>query len=444
MTADPRTRLPRIDRLLDRAGDLVAAYGRGRALAALRAQVDRARDQIARGGAVPDEAALLAAAAAELAARTPAGPRRVINAAGVVVHTNLGRAPLAPAAVEAMVQAAGACDLEIDLATGRRGSRGAHVDPLVTALTGAEDAMVVNNCAAALVLVLAALAAGREVPVSRGELVEIGGSFRLPEIMAASGARLLEVGTTNRTRAEDYRAGDDVALLLKVHRSNFAVEGFTQEASVRELAAVAADRGVPLVHDVGSGLPDRRPEPALAAEPSLAASLRDGADLVLASGDKLLGGPQAGIVAGRADLVAACRRHPLARALRVDKLRLAALRATLDGHLRGEDPPVLAALHVPDLDRRAARLAAAVGGEVVRGRTMIGGGSAPGAGVDSPVVALPHPRPDRVAGTLRRLDPPLLVRVADDRVLVDLRTVHPADDDRVAAHLLAALGEPGA
>ncbi|HVL99370.1 MAG TPA: L-seryl-tRNA(Sec) selenium transferase [Egibacteraceae bacterium] len=435
-------RLPRIDDLVAAAGDLVARYGRGPATAALRAAVDVARARLLdAGGEPPDATELVAAADADLARRRPGPPRRVYNAAGVVVHTNLGRAPLSDDARQAMLDAAGYCDLEYDLATGRRGSRGARLDPLLAETAGAQDALAVNNCAAALVLTLAALAPGADVAVSRGELVEIGGSFRLPEIMAASGARLVEVGTTNRTRAVDY-AVDGVALLLKVHPSNYRITGFAEAPGVAAVADVARDLGVPLVHDVGSGLLVDSDEPWLAGEPSLAGSLAEGADLVLASGDKLLGGPQAGILAGRADLVERCRRHPLARALRLDKLRIAGLVATLEAHLRGTPVPTWAMLRADPvvIAARAKALAARLGGEVTEGATLVGGGSAPGLSVRTPVVRLGAARPDAAADRLRAGDPPIVVRVDDGALWVDLRTVPPEADDLLGERLAAVLG----
>ncbi|MGH8896001.1 MAG: L-seryl-tRNA(Sec) selenium transferase [Egibacteraceae bacterium] len=433
-THNSLARIPRIDVLLDAANGLVARYGRGPTLAALRAATEVARHHLASGGQeVPDIDGLVQAAEAALAARRSDPPQGVLNAAGVVIHTNLGRAPLAEIAVNAIYDVAGYCDLEYNLATGARGSRDARVGPLVADATGAQAGMAVNNAAAALVLVLAALASGREVLVSRGELVEIGGSFRLPEIMAASGARLVEVGTTNRTRASDYREGTDVALLLKVHPSNYRITGFTEAPSVAELAEVARERGVPLVYDVGSGLLADASDPWLAGEPSLRGSLEAGADLVLCSGDKLLGGPQAGLLAGRADLIGACQRHPLARALRLDKLRIAALTATLDVHLRGkqEHLPVWAMLRAdPDgLRSRAEELAELVGGVVVDGSTLVGGGSAPSAAVPTPVVRVDCPAPDVLAAALRAGSTPVITRVADGAVWFDLRTVEEEMDD---------------
>lgn len=442
---NPLARIPQIDALLDAAHGLVARYGRKPTTAALRAAAEAARQQLAAGGRdAPGVDGLLQAAEAALVARRPGSPQAVLNATGVIIHTNLGRAPLSQAAVNAIHEAAGYCDLEYDLATGSRGSRGARVDPLVADVTGADDGMAVNNAAAALVLVLAVLAAGREVLVSRGELVEIGGSFRLPEIMAASGARLVEVGTTNRTRASDYRQGSCVALLLKVHPSNYRITGFTEAPSVAELAEIARERGVPLVHDVGSGLLADVRDPWLAGEPSLRGSLEAGADLVLCSGDKLLGGPQAGLLAGRADLVDACRRHPLARALRLDKLRIAALVETLEAHMRGQEEhlPVWEMLRAdPDrLRSRAKELAELVGGVVVDGSTLVGGGSAPGAAVPTPLVRVDCPAPDALAAALRAGSPPVITRVADGALWFDLRTVEEDMDELLFDSVTVVLG----
>lgn len=436
MTA-PLSRLPPIDRLLAHAAPLVETYGHAAVVSALRAAVEEARLALRDGATdVPEEPAMLASAAETLAASRPGPPVAVLNAAGVVVHTNLGRAPLSGAARRAVADAAGYCDLEYDLNTGRRGSRGARLDPLLAEATGAEAGMAVNNAAAALVLVLGVLAAGREVPVSRGELVEIGGSFRLPEIMAASGARLLEVGTTNRTRAADYEQGKDVGMLLKVHPSNYEIRGFTQAPTVSELAEVARRRRVPLVHDVGSGVLVEHGDDWLAQEPVVTSSLAAGADLVLCSGDKLLGGPQAGLLVGRADLIARCRRAPLARALRLDKLRVAALVATLEIHLRGQlgELPVWSALRTDreTLTARCQALADRLGGAVVEGRTLIGGGSAPGAGIEGPVVRLETQAAKDVARRLRTGRPAVIVRIDAGALWFDLRTV-PADRDRELA-----------
>lgn len=446
MTTQDQARLrelPAIDQLLAAAGDLIDRYGRATTTAALRSAVDDARRAVLDGDppASPDE--VIAAAAQRLRARRPPPPRPVINATGVVVHTNLGRAPLASEACEAMIAASGYCDLEYDLETGGRGARAARLEPLLCDATGADAAYAVNNAAAALVLALATVATGREVLVSRGELIEIGGSFRLPDIMGASGALLHEVGTTNRTRAGDFFAGTDVAAILTLHPSNYRIVGFVEQPSLHELAAVARKRKVPLVFDVGSGLLT----PAggvLAAEPSVAEALRDGADLVVCSGDKLLGGPQAGLLFGRRDLVDACRRHPLARALRLDKLRIAALHATLDLHLRDRagDVPVHAMLAADPagLEARCRRLAtrlsaAGVAAEVVDGAGLPGGGTAPDTYLAGPVIRLPLAHPNAVATALRDGRPPVIVRVADERVVIDLRTVLADHDDEIAARL---------
>ncbi len=427
--------LPRIDDLVDRADALVREFGRRDTTETLRRVTDAARRTLLAGHtASADPDGLIAAATTELRARRPGPPRRVLNATGVVIHTNLGRAPLAPEAVEAIRSAAAYCDLEFDLATGGRGSRNARVAPLVADACRAPAGFAVNNAAGALVLCLAALAGDREVLVSRGELVEIGGSFRLPEIMHASGAQLVEVGTTNRTRAEDFAAaGTDVALILAVHPSNYRITGFSQAPSIAELAVVARERGVPLVHDVGSGLLVDEEAPWAAGEPSIAGSLQAGADLALASGDKLLGGPQAGLLAGRADLVERCQRHPLARALRLDKLRIAALVTTLEAHLREDrgSLPTWARLDADEaeLHTRAQGLASALDGEVVPGASLIGGGSAPGHELPSPVVRLRGGAPDAVAERLRLGDPAVVCRVEDGALWLDPRTIDPADDD---------------
>jgi L-seryl-tRNA(Ser) seleniumtransferase len=360
----------------------------------------------------------------------------VLNATGVLVHTNLGRAPLSAAAVEAVVAASGTTDVELDLATGRRGPRGeAAIGALLAAVPAAEAAIVVNNCAAALALVATALGSGRELVLARGELVEIGDGFRIPELLAATGARLREVGTTNRVTLADYRGalGPDTGAVLKVHPSNFVVRGFTRAVDVGELAGALAGTGVPLVADVGSGL--LRPHPLLPEEPDLQSTLAAGADLVLASGDKLLGGPQAGLVLGRTELVQRLRRHPLYRALRVDKTTLAALEATLRGPL----PPVQEML-VADLEglRERARALAArfVGAGIdavaVDAEARVGGGGAPEHPLPSSAVSLPS----SFAEGLRRGRPPVVGYVEDDRTLLNLRSVPPSADDTLAAAVL--------
>jgi L-seryl-tRNA(Ser) seleniumtransferase len=424
--------LPSVDELL--RDERLAGEPRGPALAAARAALDRAREEIGVGAEPGD---LVERALAELAAARRPRLRRVLNATGVVVHTNLGRAPLAETALERVAEVArGYSNLEYDLAAGTRGFRQDHAADLLRRLTGAESALVVNNNAAAVLLALAALAEGREVLVSRGELIEIGDGFRIPEVLARSGARLLEVGTTNRTRAADYEraVGPETALLLRVHQSNFRVVGFAEQPRVEELAAVARRHGLPLVDDLGSGaLAD------LWDEPDVRASLAAGADLVCFSGDKLLGGPQAGIVAGRAELVERLRRHPLQRALRADKLTLAALEGTLALYLEDAGRiPVVAMLREPAaaVRARAERLAALVGGEVEATVARAGGGALPLAEVESFACAIE----EELATALRTGDPPVVAIVRDGRTLLDCRTLSDAEVDEVAAAVAAARG----
>ena len=360
----------------------------------------------------------------------------MVNATGVVLHGNLGRAPLSGAARAAVEQAAGYTTLEYDPEDGRRASRTSHLGELAAEVCGTEAATVVNNGAAALMLVTAALAGDREVVVSRGELIEIGESYRLPDVMDAAGAHLKEVGTTNRTRLADYRAaiGDDTGLLLKVHRSNYRVVGFTEDTPAGALGELGREQGVPFAYDLGSGLLHDGAGP-LADEPSVAAAVRAGADLVVFSGDKLLGGPQAGIIAGRADLLLRCTRHPLARAVQIDKLQRAAMEATFESHLRAQPPtdiPVVAMLHaeVEVLRERAGWMAEQLGrgAEAVAVRTVVGGGALPGVELDSWAVALGGGSPQRIEQRLRHGDPSVIARLDQGRVLLDLRTVPPAQD----------------
>jgi L-seryl-tRNA(Ser) seleniumtransferase len=368
--------------------------------------------------------------------------RRVLNATGVVLHTNLGRAPLAAAAVEAIADTAqGYANLELDLDAGRRGSRQAHLEPLLCALTGARAALCVNNGAAAVLLALAALAAGREVVVSRGELVEIGDGFRIPEVLEQSGARLREVGTTNRTRLQDYERaiGEHTAALLRVHPSNYRVVGFTERVELPALAELARSRGLALIEDLGSGaLTSAGP---LAGEPTVREALAGGADLVTFSGDKLLGGPQAGLLVGSAEAVDACRRHPLARALRLDRLSVAALEATLrlyhdpERALR-EIPALRMACEPAETVRaRAERLAARLDGRVVETLGRIGGGALPLAELPSFGVALDGPA-DELAAALRQAEPPVVARVVDGACVLDCRTLR--DDELELVSVLNA------
>jgi L-seryl-tRNA(Ser) seleniumtransferase len=423
--------LPSVDELLRAEG--VAGLPHALAVAASRAALARAREEIAAGH---DPGDLVARVLEEASRRAAPSLVRAINATGVVLHTNLGRAPLAAAALERVLEIGGGySNLEYELEAGARGSRHDHLAGLLRQLTGAEDALVVNNNAAALLLALSALADGREVIVSRGELIEIGDGFRIPDVLARSGARLREVGTTNRTRAADYEEaiGPETALLLRVHQSNFRQVGFTERPQLRPLAEIAKRFGLLLLDDLGSGS-----LVSLGDEPLVTESIAAGADLVTFSGDKLLGGPQAGIVCGRADLVGLLRRHPLQRALRPDKLTLAALEGTLLLYAEPEralrEIPVLHMLREPldTVRARAERLAGLVGGEVVETSARAGGGALPLLDLPSVAVAVEL----ELATALRHADPPVIAVVRDDRTLLDARTIA---DDEVDAVVRAVL-----
>ncbi|HEY2788570.1 MAG TPA: L-seryl-tRNA(Sec) selenium transferase [Gaiellales bacterium] len=422
MSANPLRQLPSVDALLSEAQAAVARYGRAATVAAIRAALAEARS--ARAPRSPESLLLRAT---ELLERPPS-LRPVLNATGVIVHTNLGRAPLAAAALERVHAVGGGySNLEYDLDAGARGSRHTHLGDILAELTGAEAGMAVNNNAAAVLVSLAALAGRREVVISRGELIEIGDGFRIPDILAQSGARLVEVGTTNRTSLADYEAaiGPDTAALVRVHQSNFRMVGFTAAPALTELAALAARHNLPLVDDLGSGqlldLPD------LADEPTAASSIAAGATVVCFSGDKLLGGPQAGVIVGAAAAVERIRRHPLARAMRIDKLSLAALEATLELHrdpqraLR-EVPVLAAAAESADAVRaRAEGLAERLGGAVVASVARVGGGAVPLLELPSYACALQGG--DVLAAALRAADPPVVALVREGRVLLDCRTL---------------------
>src|SRR3954465_11468507 len=431
MSVDPRRNVPRTDTLLPDPQVAAAGERLGRGL--VKGAVQQVQQRIRAGEVAP-----AGAVDAVLAALPPPASslRPVLNATGVLVHTNLGRSPLSAAAVEAIVAASGTTDVELDLATGRRGPRGeAAIDALLAAVPAAEAALVVNNCAAALSLVATALGQGRELVLARGELVEIGDGFRAPDLLVCTGAGLREVGTTNRVTPADYRGAlrPDTGAVLKVHPSNFVVRGFTRAVEVGGLAAVLAGTGIPLVADVGSGL--LAPHPVLPDEPDVQGTLAAGADLVLASGDKLLGGPQAGLVLGRAQLVRRLRRHPLYRALRVDKTTLAALEATL----RGPQPPVRGRLaaDLGALRERARRLAArlraaGIDAVAVDAEARVGGGGAPEHPLPSAAVSLPP----SFAEPLRSGSPPVVAYVEGDRTLLNLRSVPPSADDALATAVL--------
>lgn len=457
---DPRRLVPSVDHVMQRPEiqALVDSHGRPVVVRHVRAALDDLRRLAKVKDAGLEEA--VSVLGEDVAARVKAAGRpslvRVLNATGVVVHTNLGRAPLSPEAAQRVSDVVTSyTNLEYDIEKGERGNREIHAERRLRELLGVESTVVVNNCAAAVLLAVNTLAEGREVLVSRGELVEIGGSFRIPDVLRKGGARLREVGTTNRTRIEDFRAAlsPDVGLILKVHPSNFRIVGFTEAPSLDELADLAESAGVPLMEDQGSGLMDPLPG-ALAPEATVPGALRGGAGVVAFSGDKLLGGPQAGLLAGRKDLVGAMRKNPLYRPLRVDKMTLAALDATLSAHEAGRadsDVPVLRMIHSPaeeirrrveafvgQLRRRAPDLSL----DVVDSQSAVGGGSAPTVGVPTVAISMHHPAlsPDGFAAALRAGTPPVVARVADDRLLIDLRTVSPGDEATLLDAIVSAAG----
>ena len=440
MTRPDFSILPSVDRLLEEPALAAAAaeYGRTEALAGARKVLADARRVLGAGGAL-EPAGLGPAAVAHIGARGRVSLRRVFNLTGVVLHTNLGRAPLPEEAVAAVAAAAGNCNLEYDLETGRRGDRDSHVEALLTELTGAEAATVVNNNAAAVLLVLNSLSAGRDTLVSRGELVEIGGSFRMPEIMARAGARMVEVGTTNRTHAHDFEAaiGPDTGCVMKVHTSNYAVVGFTASVPDARLAGIAEAAGVPYAVDLGAGQLVDLARYGLPQEPMPGQALADGADLVTFSGDKLLGGPQAGIVVGCASAIARIKQNPMRRAMRLGKLSLAALEAVLrlyrDPDRLAERLPTLRILTRPveEIEAQAHRLAPAIeGAEVVAVASQIGSGSLPVERLESRALALSAPGGKALeerAVAFRRLPIPVIGRISDGRLLFDLRTLDDED-----------------
>jgi L-seryl-tRNA(Ser) seleniumtransferase len=448
-------KLPSVDKLLqmDAVTSLVEQYGRELTLDALRAALDDARQAILGGEPAPEAAPLIATATRRLMANVRPSLYPVINATGVIIHTNLGRAPLSERARQAMAQVSiGYCNLEYDMAAGARGSRYIHAAELLRRLTGAEDALVVNNNASAVLLTLTALAKEREVLISRSQLVEIGGGFRIPDVMRQSGARLVEVGTTNRTYIRDYADvlhPINTALLLRVHHSNFSITGFVHEPALAELVALGNEYAVPVMDDLGSGTLLETEPYGLAHEPTIQESIAAGVSVVTASGDKLLGGPQAGLIMGKADLIAKLRRHPLARAVRVDKTTLAGLQATLLAYLEGkatQEIPIwrMIATPVEVLARRARKWQRAlrVAGapiSVVAAESTVGGGSLPGQTLPTRVLALEIPSPDALAAHLRAADPPIVARIEDDRLVLDPRTVLPEQDTMLIKVVRATL-----
>jgi L-seryl-tRNA(Ser) seleniumtransferase len=460
-------KLPSVDKLLqvEAVASLLERHGRELTLDALRTALDDARHAILSGQAAPQVENLVAEAARHLAVEIGPSLYPVINATGVIVHTNLGRAPLSERARRAMAEVAlGYSNLEYDMQTGERGSRYVHAAALLCRLSGAEDALVVNNNAAAVLLTLTALAKEREVLISRSQLVEIGGGFRIPDVMRQSGARLVEVGTTNRTYVRDYADAlhpIHTALILRVHHSNFVITGFVHEPTLAELVALGDEYAVPLMDDLGSGtLLDTEPY-GLAHEPTIQESIAAGASLVTASGDKLLGGPQAGLILGKADLIAKLRHHPLARALRVDKVTLAGLQATLLAYLEGkavEEIPIWRMIATPleALARRARRWRRAlqdtgVPMQVVAAVSTVGGGSLPGQSLPTRALAIGTPAPDALAARLRCPEPaagprpelaegpPIVARIEDDQLLLDPRTVLPEQDALLIERMRVAL-----
>ena len=434
-------RLPSVERIAAALAD----HPHHLVVAAAREELERARATIRAGGSAPDAEELIAAVATRAARGAAPSLRPVVNATGVVLHTNLGRAPLPAAAVERVAAvASGYSNLEYDLERGRRGSRAAHLDPLLRELGGAEAAHVVNNNAAAVMLALAALAGDGEVLVGRGQLVEIGGSFRIPDILAQSGATLVEVGTTNRTRLADYEAaiGPRTTAILRVHQSNFRIVGFTEEPDAAALVTLAHGHGLAMVDDLGSGALEE-----VLGEPTVRAAVAAGADVVCCSGDKLLGGPQAGILLGRAAAVERCRAHPLARALRLDKMQIAALEATLRAHRDGGSAaiPALAMIGAgeEELVARAERLAAAIGAttSLRRESGAPGGGSLADVALEGPVCAV-EPGPggaDALLARLRDGEPPVIARIVRGRVVLDPRTISDGELETAAAAVRAAL-----
>ena len=439
--------LPSIDKLLNTLDGqrFVGQFGRGLTTDAFRSALDEAREIFHKNDRLLDINEILGTTAGKLTGWTSRSLRPVINATGVIIHTNLGRSPLSEATIQAMAEVArGYSNLEYDLDQGRRGSRSIHAEALITRLTGAEAALVVNNNASAVLLCLTALAKRRRVLISRTQLVEIGGGFRIPDVMVQSGAKLVEIGTTNRVHLHDYQQAVDqqpIRVIMRAHRSNFTIVGFHTEPNLEEVAQVAQAAGIPLIEDLGSGTLIDTSIFGLDHEPTVLETLAGGADLVTFSGDKLLGGPQAGIIAGRGDLIKKLKKHPLARAIRADKLTLSGLSATLTHYLKGE---VLEAIPIwqmisakeEALKERVSSWAGKIGfGEIIGGHSTIGGGSLPGQTLKTKLLSLQVNSPARFLTVLREQNPPIIARIRDDCVILDPRTVLPEQDSNLVTTL---------
>jgi L-seryl-tRNA(Ser) seleniumtransferase len=446
--------LPSVEQLLQtpRIVELATAYGRPLTVDALRLSLDKVRAAVKSGAdSTPGRDALIARAESLLAEWTRPSLHSVINATGVILHTNLGRAPMSRAAVDAMQTAAlGYSNLEFDLSSGKRGSRTVHAETILHRLTGAEAALVVNNNAAAVLLVLSAFAKGKRVIISRSQLVEIGGSFRVPDVMKQSGAKLAEIGATNKVHLRDYEEAltEGAALVMCAHRSNFKLVGFTEEPALKEIVDLTHKYELPFVDDLGSGALLDTAKYGLAHEPTVQESLAAGADLVCFSGDKLLGGPQAGIIAGRADLIARIKKHPLARAVRADKLCLAALAATLLHYLKDEATRTIPVWQMISMTREQTKVRAdawrdALGqGDVFESESTVGGGSLPDESLPTFVLSLSVKNPDKFLKTLRAHNPPIIARTENDKILFDPRTILDEQDKQLFTILHSLLSEP--
>jgi len=443
--------LPSVDQLLQLSTGLISSFGRPLTLAALRAVLDQVRVEVRSGDGVPSNEQILTRAESRLTGWTNPTLQLVINATGVILHTNLGRAPLSSAAIRAMDQVArGYSNLEFDLETGKRGSRLLHAESVLQKLTGAEAALVVNNCASAVLLVLSALANRKRVIISRTQLVEIGGGFRMPEVMKQSGARLVEIGATNKVRLSDYEAAlseSASGLVMRAHRSNFKMIGFTAEPELKEIVDTAHQHNLAFIDDLGSGALIDTAKYGLAHEPTVQESIAAGADVVMFSGDKLLGGPQAGIIVGRAELLGKIKKHPLARAVRADKTCLAALTATLLHYLKDESEreiPIWRMIsQTPDeVKGRAEAWKREIGsGEVVASESTVGGGSLPGESFPTWVLSLSVKSPDKFLAKLRQATPPVVARAENNQVLLDPRTVFAEQEPSLLATLQLFLSE---